>query len=129
MNILESVLYAEDLVAARAFYTKTLGLEEISFDPDRDLFLRLETSVLIVFKASKTVIDEGFVPPHGTVGKGHLAFKATHEEIESWKTKLVEQGVPITKEITWKNGARSIYFDDPAGNVLEFATPDLWFHE
>lgn len=126
MKILESVLYAEDLAAAREFYVGLLGLNEISFDEERDLFLRAEGSVLIIFKASKTLIHDARVPAHGTTGHGHLAFAATHDEIEIWKSKLTEAGKTIIEEITWKNGARSIYFKDPAGNILEFATPDLW---
>ncbi len=126
MKVLESVLYAEDLDAARAFYVGLLGLEEIMFDPARDLFLRCDESVLIIFKASKTKIADGDVPPHGTVGAGHLAFSATDSEIESWRNRLEAEGVEIKKEIDWQNGAKSIYFEDPAGNVLEFATPRLW---
>lgn len=126
MRVLESILYAEDLVAARHFYVEILGLEEMIFDAERDIFLRCEGSVLIIFKASKTVIPDSGVPPHGTIGSGHLAFSATNEEIETWRTHLESHGIPIIKEITWQNGARSIYFKDPAGNILEFATPNLW---
>ena len=126
MRILETALYAEDLVAARKFYVGFLGLEEISFDADRDLFLKCEDSVLIIFKASRTKIADSFVPPHGTVGSGHVAFRATEVELADWKTRLEANEIEITKEIEWRNGGRSIYFDDPAGNVLEFATPSLW---
>jgi hypothetical protein len=51
MRVLESVLYAEDLVAARQFYVDILALEEIMFDENRDLFLRCEGSVVILFTA------------------------------------------------------------------------------
>lgn len=121
VRVLETALYAEDLIAAHAFYVELLGLEVISFDPARDLFLRCEDSVLIIFKASRTRVADSIVPPHGATGPGHIAFAATRDEIEEWKQKL-----SITKEIDWKNGAKSIYFEDPAGNILEFATPDLW---
>lgn len=126
MRVLETVLYAEDLNAAHEFYHGLLGLDVIIFDPERDLFLRCEDSVLIVFKASRTLVADSQVPPHGTTGPGHMAFAATRNEIESWKAKLQQAGVAILKEITWQNGAQSLYFADPAGNVLEFATPDLW---
>ena len=126
MRVLESIHYAEDRVAARAFYVGILGLEEIMFDPERDLFLRCEGSVLILFKASKTVIPDAGVPPHGTVGAGHLAFSASPEELVAWEAKLTSNGVEIIERIAWKNGAQSIYFRDPAGNILEFATPNLW---
>jgi len=126
MKILETCLYFEDLVAAHEFYHGILGLEVISFDPERDLFLRCDGSILIVFKASKTLIADSNVPPHGTTGPGHIAFSASEDEIELWKTLLVNASVPVDKEINWKNGAKSIYFRDPAGNILEFATPRLW---
>ena len=126
MRVLESVLYAEDLVAARNFYVGILELEEISFDAERDLFLRCKGSILIIFKASRTKTHDSIVPPHGTVGAGHLAFAASEEEIEYWRTKLAENNIEIIDDIRWKNGAHSIYFNDPGGNVLEFATPTLW---
>jgi catechol 2,3-dioxygenase-like lactoylglutathione lyase family enzyme len=126
MRVLESILYAEDLIAAKQFYTGILGLEEISFDADRDLFMRCEGSVLIIFKASRTTIKDSIVPPHGTVGAGHLAFAATETEIETWRLKLEANQIEIIEEINWKNGDHSIYFKDPAGNILEFATPNLW---
>ncbi len=126
MRVLESVLYAEDLVAAREFYVGILNIEEISFDAERDLFLRCEGSILIIFKASRTKTHDSIVPPHGTVGAGHLAFAASEEEIEYWRTKLAENNIEIIDDIRWKNGAHSIYFNDPGGNVLEFATPNLW---
>jgi catechol 2,3-dioxygenase-like lactoylglutathione lyase family enzyme len=126
MRVLESVLYAEDLNAARKFYVEILKLEEISFDPERDMFLRCDDSVLIIFWASKTLIHDSIVPPHGTTGPGHLAFAASETEIETWRQVLLSNDVAIIEEIHWKNGAHSIYFNDPAGNVLEFATPSLW---
>lgn len=126
VRILESVLYGEDLMASYAFYVVFLGLEVISFDPERDLFLRCEDSVLILFKASKTLIPDAGVPAHGATGPGHLAFRASRNEMAAWKDRLLANGIPLLQERRWSNGAESIYFADPAGNVLEFATPDLW---
>ncbi len=44
----------------------------------------------------------------------------------SWKRHLESQGVEIEKDMLWPNGARSIYFRDPAGNCLELASPLVW---
>ena len=126
MKILETVLYAENLEECHEFYTRVLGLEVILFDPERDIFLKCDGGVLIIFRASKTVVADAGVPPHGTSGVGHMAFAATDQEIDEWKLKFLENGVEVIQEVTWKNGARSIYFRDPADNVLEFATPRLW---
>ncbi|MCB0825414.1 MAG: VOC family protein [Armatimonadetes bacterium] len=127
MKILETVLYGENLAECLDFYSGILGLEVISYDEARDIFLKLDDSVLIIFKASKTLIPDAGVPPHGTTGQGHIAFRASHEELDAWEKKLNATGIKIIQSITWKNGAKSIYFNDPAGNILEFATPDLWF--
>ena len=127
MRILESALYAEDLVAAKSFYVEILGLPELWSDADRHLFLRCEDSVLILFKPSKTLVPDAGVPPHGAQGPGHLAFSTSHAEIEAWRIRLKSHNVPIIAEVNWPNGAHSIYFRDTAGNVLEFATADLYF--
>ena len=127
MRVLETVLYGEDLIAARDFYVNLLGLEPIVFNPDRHLFLKCQDSVLIIFRSSKTLIPDADVPPHGTTGAGHIAFEATRNEMEEWRLRLEAANVAIIKEIDWQNGAKSIYFNDPAGNVLEFVTRDLWF--
>jgi catechol 2,3-dioxygenase-like lactoylglutathione lyase family enzyme len=66
------------------------------------------------------------VPPHGTVGKGHLCFAASAEEIESWRARLIDLGVEIEADFHWPSGGRSIYFRDPSGNSLEFAEPKIW---
>lgn len=126
MRVLETVLYAEDLGAARAFYEGVLGLPVITFEPDRHLFLRCEQSVVIIFKASKTIVPDAGVPPHGAVGPGHIAFAATREELAEWDAALAKASVAVIERVAWPNGAESIYFRDPSGNVLEFATPDLW---
>ena len=126
MRILETVLYAEDLAAAERFYTQTLGLEVVLFDVERGLFLKCDNGLLIIFKASKTVQPGAVVPQHGTTGEGHMAFAATDEELVAWDTRLRASGVTMEPPVTWENGAKSIYFRDPAGNVLEFVTPRLW---
>jgi hypothetical protein len=38
----------------------------------------------------------------------------------------VDRGIPIVSEVTFDKGGRSPYFNDPAGNVLELATPGHW---
>jgi catechol 2,3-dioxygenase-like lactoylglutathione lyase family enzyme len=95
MRILETIHYAEDLEAAHKFYANTLGLEVISFDPDRDLFMQLEDSVLIVFKASKTIFNDAGVPPHGMTGIGHVAFRAEPGEVDTRHKKAATQGSQV----------------------------------
>jgi catechol 2,3-dioxygenase-like lactoylglutathione lyase family enzyme len=130
-SILETILYCPDLEAARAFYTGVLGLELYAVQPDRNVFLRCGGAMLLLFNPETTsgppvVVGGVPLPLHGARGPGHLAFRATEEEIDHWREHLTAQGIEIESEVAWPGGGRSIYFRDPAGNSLEFATGTLW---
>lgn len=130
-GILESALYAHDLDAAEAFYSRVMGLERIARVEGRHVFFRCGEGVLLLFNPAETVKPPAAdarlpVPPHGTQGQGHLCFRADAGEIERWKAHLAAHGVAIESEFEWQQGGRSIYFRDPAGNSLEFAEPRIW---
>jgi catechol 2,3-dioxygenase-like lactoylglutathione lyase family enzyme len=130
-GVLETVLYCPDLDAAREFYTGVLGLELASAQTERHVFLRCGDGMLLLFNPDHTSrisvpIGDAVVPLHGGRGPGHMAFRATREEIGRWRAHLREQGVAVETEIEWPGGGYSLYFRDPAGNSLEFATPELW---
>jgi len=128
--ILESALYAEDLGAAEAFYTGVMGLEVLAKVPGRHVFFRVGAVVLLIFDPRATETGHPGarlpVPPHGARGPGHLCFAATRDEIARWRDRLAAAGIAIEAEFDWPNGARSLYFRDPAGNSLELAEPRLW---
>ena len=129
--ILESALYVTDLDAAEAFYADVVGLELITKAEGRHAFFRCGEGVLLLFVAEATKVPPGAdaklpVPPHGSVGQGHLCFAATDEEIEDWRRRLQANGVAIEADFTWPSGGRSIYLRDPSGNSLEFAEPRIW---
>jgi len=129
--ILESALYVTDPEAAEAFYRDVLGLELITKAEGRHAFFRCGEGVLLLFVAEATKVPPGPdaklpVPPHGSVGQGHLCFAATDEEIEDWRRRLQAKGVAIEADFTWPSGGRSIYLRDPSGNSLEFAEPRIW---
>jgi catechol 2,3-dioxygenase-like lactoylglutathione lyase family enzyme len=48
-----------------------------------------------------------------------LAFCVAKSEVEAWRRHLDAAGVKVESEVSWPNGAHSIYFRDPAGNSLE----------
>jgi catechol 2,3-dioxygenase-like lactoylglutathione lyase family enzyme len=129
--ILESALYVTDLGAAENFYGEILGLERIAGVDGRHVFFRCGRGVLLLFNADATKEPPSPgaklpVPPHGTVGQGHLCFAATADEIDRWKARLIESDVEIEADFEWPKGGRSIYFRDPSGNSLEFAEPKIW---
>jgi catechol 2,3-dioxygenase-like lactoylglutathione lyase family enzyme len=58
----------------------------------------------------------------------HIAFEIESGEYENAKKLLVESNIQVEKEIVWENDikSRSIYFRDPAGNLVEFITKNYW---
>jgi len=129
--ILESALYVTDLAAAEAFYADALGLEVLGKVEGRHVFFRCGNGVLLLFNAEATKIPPApdarlKVPPHGTVGDGHLCFAASADEIGRWKARLEAKDIAIESDFEWPQGGRSIYFRDPSGNSIEFAEPRIW---
>ncbi|MGH2757592.1 MAG: glyoxalase/bleomycin resistance/extradiol dioxygenase family protein [Actinomycetota bacterium] len=127
-GILETVLYCdssnEDEV--RRFYQEVMGLHQLAFD--FSYRVGSQDHVLLIFNRDVTEQQDN-PPPHGATGKAHTCFTAAPGTYEEWKTYLDERGAAPHNEITWGNGMRSFYFDDPAGNVLEIAEGDFWPHD
>ncbi|RJT34129.1 glyoxalase/bleomycin resistance/extradiol dioxygenase family protein [Mesorhizobium waimense] len=129
--ILESALYVTDLAAAEAFYRDMLGLEVLGKVEGRHVFFRCGDGVLLLFNAEATTVPPApdarlKVPPHGTVGDGHLCFAASAGEIAGWRAHLQAKKIAIESEFEWPQGGRSIYIRDPSGNSIEFAEPRIW---
>jgi catechol-2,3-dioxygenase len=124
-KIFETVLYAEDLAAAEQFYRDVVGLEVIGRG-DLAVVLRCGGGVLLIFDPRKSRLPARDVPSHGSSGVGHIAFAAKPEDLDAWREQLRNAGIPIELEMDWEEGGRSLYFRDPAGNVVELAPPTLW---
>ena len=56
----------------------------------------------------------------------HLRLKAA--EYGKAKKLLTDNSIQVEKEIAWENDikSKSIYFRDPAGNLVEFITRNYW---
>ena len=127
IKLYETVLYANNLNAAKTFYTQVMGLRLLSQN-DLMLVLSIDESYLLIFNPDNSAIEERPVPSHGARGQGHIAFTITEVEKKTWRTSLADAGIEIEAEVRWDNGDRgtSIYFRDPAGNSIELAPPNLW---
>ncbi len=129
-SALEAALYTDDLAAARHFYGRVLGLEEVARVDGRHVFYRVGDTVLLIFDPAATAAGSANpalpVPGHGATGPGHFCFAANALEIAQWHDWLIAAAIPIEADFHWPGGARSIYFRDPAGNSLEIAEPRLW---
>lgn len=135
LGTLESALYTSDLDAAEAFWVGVMGLEVITRQPSRHVFFRTSMTpypqVLLVFDPSATTEPPAAnarfpVPPHGATGAGHVCFAVPAEALDEWRRHLESNGVEIEADFHWPNGARSIYFRDPADNSIELADPSIW---
>jgi catechol 2,3-dioxygenase-like lactoylglutathione lyase family enzyme len=124
--VVETGIYVDDLDQTEAFYRDVLGLSVLSRDLDRHVFFRVGLAgVLLAFRAEATR-HEDQLPPHGAHGPGHFALGIRAEDFETWRQRLAEHGVAVLKEVHWPRGGRSLYFRDPAGNLVELITPGVW---
>ena len=130
-GVLETCLYAEDLEAAERFNAEVLGLEIFAKEPGRHVFFRCGSGKLLVFAPQRTAVASGqvggvAVPAHGAHGAGHVCFRIQERDLDGWRQRLADHGVPIEAEIAWPRGGTSLYVRDPAGNSVELAPARIW---
>ena len=123
MEVLETSVYAEDLEKARAFYEGVLGLPCFQFKPPRHAFFRAGRGVFLVFNPKLTA-KETHLPPHGAKGSVHVAFRVEEEALPAWEARLKAAGDPVWWA-EWPKG-KSLYTQDPAGNLVELAPARIW---
>lgn len=135
LGTLETALYADDLDAARAFWGDIIGLSEVVHVPGRHVFFRTALQplpqMLLIFQPDATARPPGPqarlpVPPHGAQGPGHVCLAVAPDALDGWRAYLEAQDIGIEADFEWPNGARSLYFRDPAGNSVELADPSIW---
>ncbi len=126
IKIKETCLYLHDLERAKHFYYEILELPLISYLPNKHIFFRAGSSVLLCFNPEDSRQKKS-PPAHYGGGKQHFAFEINSQEYENAKNWVVSKGIEITEEVTWQSGMKSFYFEDPEGNVLEIV-PDkgIW---
>jgi len=107
------------------FYSDLLGLPKVAGWNDGRAF-RLGAGVVLLFDRDRIEGRDEPIAAHGSQGPGHLCLVAEREAYGAWRERLDEAGVEITHEQEWPSGRRSLYFADPAGNLLEIADGDLW---
>jgi catechol 2,3-dioxygenase-like lactoylglutathione lyase family enzyme len=124
--VIETAIYVDDLDAAEDFYRKILGLRIIGKVPGHHVFFQVgEASVLLAFRAEATLKGDQ-LPLHGATGPGHFALGIDAKALDAWRTLLQDHGVSIEQEVEWPKGSKSLYFRDPAGNLVELVTPGVW---
>jgi catechol 2,3-dioxygenase-like lactoylglutathione lyase family enzyme len=121
----ETGVYADDLDQAEQFYRDVLGLLLLGKEEGRHVFFQVgERDVLLVFLPHGTQKGDR-LPAHGAIGPGHFAMGIALEDLAAWRERLRDH-VAIEHEETWPHGGHSLYFRDPAGNLVELITPGVW---
>jgi catechol 2,3-dioxygenase-like lactoylglutathione lyase family enzyme len=124
--LVETGIYADDLDETERFYRDVLGLTVWGKESGRHVFFEVgDRDMLLVFRPETTIRGE-HLPGHGSRGPGHFALGIVAEDLDGWRERLREHRVAIEHEESWARGGRSLYFRDPAGNLVELITPGLW---
>ncbi len=127
-GVLETCIYcsASERAEVERFYAETLELRPVLRWPDGTA-LRVGAGVLLVFERERLARREGPIARHGSTGPGHVCLLATDEDdYQAWRRRLADAGVEITHDQSWSEGRRSFYFADPAGNLIEITSADIW---
>lgn len=129
-GVLETALYVDDMRRSVDFFSGVLGLSAMLSTDRLTAFDVGRNSVLLVFARGRSKKDMtgsgGLIPGHDGAGPLHMALAIAAETYDDWRLRLQSHGVTIRSEVSWPAGGRSLYFEDPDGHVLEFATPGLW---
>jgi catechol-2,3-dioxygenase len=125
-KIVETCIYSRDLIAMKRFYWGTIGLEVVQEEEGKFVFLKAGKSMLLIFNPERTSPTNEKLPPHGAAGQIHFAMEIDGADYAAWKERLVRSGIAIEAEVGWKGESRSLYFRDPAGNLVELITPGEW---
>ena len=130
-KIVETCVYSSELEKMKDFYVNSIGLEFVSEESGRHVFLKAGRSMLLIFNpVSTTNKSESMFPPHGAStppANIHFALEIEKEDYEDLKDTLIRNKIKIEKEIKWGDDTlKSVYFRDPAGNLVEFITKGNW---
>ncbi|THF88006.1 hypothetical protein E7T09_01925 [Deinococcus sp. KSM4-11] len=114
MHIEHLTLHACDLSAQRTFYAGTLGLVVLEDTPER-----------LTVRAGTTLLTFAADPTHDAFS--HVAFDIPRNRADEAK-RWLESRVPVLRDSTGRDrvlpsdrwNTTNVYFDDPAGNLLEF---------
>ena len=110
-----------------AFYRDLFGFRALVDSPRLVAFDVAERSVLLVFQAGSTeddVVDaRGTIPGHDGRGRPHLALSIASEDLDAWRSRLIERSVEVVGEYRWPRGGTSLYIRDPDDALVELATP------
>ena len=112
-GLAELTLEVHDLDAAERFYCDALGLRLLSRGGDR--------TWLAVGDATRLGLWSPGRKEFGDRGGRHVHFALTvaPRQLDQLAVRLRALGVAVRGPVEHEGGDRSVYFEDPAGNVVE----------
>jgi catechol-2,3-dioxygenase len=128
-KVIETCIYSSDLESMKKFYVDIVGLSVIQEESDKLIFLKAGKSMLLIFDPLRTSVNNGGLPTHGAMtppSSIHFAMEIEGKEYPICKEELERNGIAIEKEVDWDGKTKSLYFRDPAGNLVELITSDGW---
>ncbi|HTC85996.1 MAG TPA: VOC family protein [Candidatus Acidoferrum sp.] len=114
-------LFAEDVAAARRFYSEVLGLPVV-FEDNVSVVFRIGTTlinVLDVGQAPELIAPAAVASPEAG---SRMQFTIDVDDVDAMCARLVDRGVTlINGPIDRPWGIRTACFADPAGHIWEIA--------
>jgi len=117
LGIRHVALRVRDIGRSVDFYTNVMEMR-IEWNPDpENVYLTSGTDNLALHQAGKDETD--FIAAKGSLD--HFGFIVSKpEEVDEWADLLESRGIELAqKPKTHRDGARSIYFRDPDGNLIQ----------
>jgi catechol-2,3-dioxygenase len=128
-KVVETCIYSSDLESMKKFYVGILGLPIVQEEGEKLIFLKAGKSMLLIFNPLRTSINNEQLPTHGAMtppSSIHFAMEIEEQEYQPCKELLAAHAIAIEKEVKWNSKTKSLYFRDPAGNLVELITPGGW---
>jgi catechol-2,3-dioxygenase len=112
-GLAELTLEVHDLDAAERFYCDALGLRRLSRGADRTWLAVGDTTRLGLWSPGRKEFgDRG--------GRHvHFALRLAPRALDQLAVRLRALGIAVRGPVEHEGGDRSVYFEDPAGNVVE----------
>ena len=128
-KVIETCIYSSDLESMKKFYVEIVGLSVIQEETGKLIFLKAGKSMLLIFDPLRTNVHNDDLPTHGAMtppSSIHFAMEIEEQEYQPCKEHLRRNGIAIQKEVDWDGKTKSLYFRDPAGNLVELITSGGW---
>jgi len=124
----EIVLIVKDIPKSKKFYEDVVGLTVESSDKEWVWFFvgdRNGNQRLAIHKGKLLFEEKSPYPEGKRWGQIHYAFEVARDNLELAIEKVENEGVEIYGPVDFKwMKAKSYYFYDPDGNLIEYWSPD-----